>query len=136
MTLKGKKVSLEELKGKVVLLEFWATWHRERGDDLKHLKRVHDRLKDQGLVLIGVNLNGNKETARGFVREHQIAWPQVFVEKSVQDELPQAYGVRRAPSIFLIDGEGKIRGTSLQAPSVESAAARLLAAQKGEEVQK
>ena len=106
-TLDGKTLQLSALRGKVVLLDFWATWCPPCKAEIPHFKELHDQYKAKGLEIIGVALDQDGEAAvRPFAQQNQINYP---LSATKAQELAQAYGgVRGIPTTFLIDKQGKI----------------------------
>ena len=102
--LNGKQVSLSDFKGKVVLLDFWATWCGPCRRAIPHLEALHKKYKDQGLVVIGINHERDHDKVKKFADE-QISYVVVLDA----DEQFKEYGIRGIPTAFYIDREGKIR---------------------------
>lgn len=102
--LEGKQVRLSDFKGKVVLLDFWATWCGPCIRAIPHLEALHRKYKEQGLVVIGINHERDHAKVRKFAKE-QIS----YIVLLDADEQFTEYGVRGIPTAFYIDKEGKIR---------------------------
>ncbi len=102
--LKGKQISLSDFKGKVVLLDFWATWCGPCRQAIPHLELLHKKYKEQGLVVIGINHEQDHEKVKKYAEE-QIS----YVVLLDADEQFKEYGIRGIPTAFYIDREGKIR---------------------------
>lgn len=101
----GAKRSLSSYRGKVVLLDFWATWCEPCLEELPDLARLHDSHKDQGFTLIGVAMDAEGVAVVGpFVRQNRIPYP-ILVSGG---DLPSGYPIPGFPTAFLIDREGKI----------------------------
>jgi thiol-disulfide isomerase/thioredoxin len=102
----GKKVRLAELKGKVVLLEFWATWCPPCRAEIPALERLHAQYGGKGLTVLAVALDeGGWDDVKAFVAERKISYT---VLRGTEDVSSQ-YLVRLIPSAFLIDKEGNIK---------------------------
>jgi peroxiredoxin len=104
--LAGKSVKLSDQKGKVVLLEFWATWCPPCRESIPTLEKLHKQYADKGLVILAVSVDeGGWDAVKKFVVEHKMTYP---VLKGT-DDVNQKYMVRLIPSMFLVDKEGKIK---------------------------
>lgn len=102
--LEGKQVSLSDFKGKVVLLDFWATWCGPCIRAIPHLEALHRKYKEQGLVVIGINHERDHDKVKAFSKE-QIS----YVVLLDADEQFKEYGIRGIPTAFYINREGEIR---------------------------
>jgi thiol-disulfide isomerase/thioredoxin len=103
-TLDGKPVALSGLRGKPVLLDFWATWCAPCVEQMPALAALYREAKEKGLVLIGVNDDEAPEKALAFVREKQYDWPSVNDHKD--GALRAKFNVFGIPTLVLIDGNG------------------------------
>jgi peroxiredoxin len=103
--MNGKIVTLSEFKGKVVLLEFWATWCPPCRASVPGLEKLHKEYRDKGLVVLAISLDqGDWATVRSFVSEYGITYT---VLKGT-DEVQTQYQVRTIPMTIILDREGKI----------------------------
>jgi len=102
--LNGVEKSLP--KGKVVLLNFWATWCPPCRKEMPSMAALHHKLKDHGLKIVAVSVDQNIDDLTGFVREYSI--PFEVLHDSTAD-ISRRYGVFRYPETFLIDRSGKVR---------------------------
>jgi len=103
----GKKVKLSDLKGKVIMIDFWATWCGPCRAMLPHEKRLVEKLKDKPFVLVGVSADEEKETAKDFLARNKLPWNQWWSgnESGMVDD----WNVKSFPSIYVIDAKGVIR---------------------------
>jgi thiol-disulfide isomerase/thioredoxin len=105
-TLDGKEITLSKLKGKVILLDFWATWCSPCRESIPHLIQLYKAYQKKGLEVIGINMDKrDMETVRQFAMSMNIPYPIVMT--SGQEE--RDYGVTGLPSTILIDKKGRVR---------------------------
>ena len=108
-TLDGKTVTLQDYRGKVVLLAFWATWCGPCIAELPTLKTIHaDLAEDDRFEMISLSLDGSIDPVRRLVHQHQLDWVQVHLGNWSQTELPSQYAVSYLPAVFIIGPDGKI----------------------------
>jgi peroxiredoxin len=104
--LDGNVVSLEQFKGKVVFLDFWAPWCVPCRDELPELDKLYKKYKQDGFEVIGISVENSDPGIRNFLRKVAVTFP-VLVDK--QGKADQAYGFTGLPAGFLISREGVIR---------------------------
>ncbi|MGI9176006.1 MAG: peroxiredoxin family protein [Rhodothermales bacterium] len=127
-TIEGDTVKLSDLKGEVVLLEFWATWCGPCLPDIPHLKKLHEKYGDQNFQLVGVSLDYELSELEQFVDSLDMAWPQVWQEKAWEGPVAELYNVTGIPDSYLIDQDGKIVAKDIDAEKLDEAVGELLAA--------
>ena len=123
--LDGKPISLQDYRGKVVLLYFWAAWCGFCIDEMPDIKRVYDTYKEQGFDIIGVSLDDTEKELRDYIKENDIQWRQIFDNARGEDSLVRQYSIRGTPAPWLIDKDGKLishkaRGEDLERLVVEA----------------
>lgn len=106
--LAGKLISLEQYRGKVVLLDFRATWSSPCLVDTPNVKKVYDTYKDKGFDIIGISLDNDEKMLRDHLKAHEIPWRQVYSGKRWDSPIPQQYGIRDIPVGWLIDRDGTL----------------------------
>jgi thiol-disulfide isomerase/thioredoxin len=99
----GRLTSAAELRGKVVVLSFWATWCGPCREAVPELKRIHARYEKDPVVMLGVNLDQDRATMQAFLEKNGIVWPQVTEES---EGVSDALSVRGIPAEFVFDHEG------------------------------
>lgn len=107
-TIDGGELMLNDLHGQVVLLDFWASWCGPCRESFPWMNQVQQRYGDDGLVIVGVNLDQDTAAARAFLD----AVPADFtIAFDSQGQWPEAYGLIGMPSSYLIDRQGRVRAT-------------------------
>ena len=105
-TLDGEPITVDVFRGRLVLMNFWATWCPPCLREIPELVRLHDALSDRGVVIVGVAAqSGNAAGVEQFADEHAMTYPVWMVDDASLDQ----YGVVGFPFTFLIDREGRIR---------------------------
>lgn len=102
----GEYIDLEELQGKVVLIDFWEPWCKPCIAALPSLRRLHRRFDDDGVVVLSVCSDSDRDSLEAFLQGHKAFWPHYLDEKR---EMRRMFDVRSFPTYFVIDGEGIIR---------------------------
>jgi thiol-disulfide isomerase/thioredoxin len=121
----GEAIDLASLRGKIVLIHYWATWSDSARNDLPVLKQLAAKYRNS-FALIGVNLDSNVKTLKGYLAENPLSWPQIF-EEGGQDSGPaNALGIITVPTMILIDGEGKVVNRNIQAAEIEAELKKLI----------
>lgn len=102
----GDSVSLAELEGNVVLVNFWATWCGPCREEMPHLEAIYQRYKDLGFTLLGVNVEEDSSDASKFLAETPVSFPILF---DPENEVSKLYDVVAMPSTVLIGRDGTMR---------------------------
>ncbi|HLX95844.1 MAG TPA: TlpA disulfide reductase family protein [Verrucomicrobiae bacterium] len=123
----GEPLSLADYKGKLVLIDFWATWCPPCRAELPNLLSVYSKYHSQGFEIIGVSLDDNQQKLLAFTKNMNMLWPQTCDGQGWAGKLVAQYGVYRLPSTVLLNGQGIIIGRDLRGEELEQALVRTLA---------
>ena len=124
--LNGKTVSLSEFKGKVVLLDFWASWCGPCRHNNPRLVKLYNKFHDKGFEIYGVSLDEDTKSWKKAVRNDKLNWVQVIDDKGWDAVSIATYGINFIPSSFLIDRDGVIRTINAEGSELESSVKDLL----------
>ena len=140
----GRAVDLAKLRGKVVLIDFWATWCGPCKEEIPNVKKVYAAYHDKGFEVVGIALEDGKllpkdtpeqHTAKlekakkvltDFTAANSMPWPQYFDGKFWKNDISTQYAIDSIPAMFLLDQEGKVVSTNARGPQLEAELKRLL----------
>jgi peroxiredoxin len=108
--LSGRPARLRDFRGRVVLLNFWATWCAPCREEMPALQLLAQELGPQGLTVVGVNVKEPRSKVEAFVREHELRFPVLL---DADGRVGQAYQVFALPATFIVDRRGSLVGTVL-----------------------
>ena len=124
----GKPLSIANYKGKVVMIDFWATWCGPCRGEIPNVVATYQKYHDKGFEIIGVSLDSDKEKLLSFIKENNMTWQQYFDGQGWSNKLAVKYGIESIPMTFLLDGSGKIIGKDLRGEDLTDAVAKAVAA--------
>ena len=117
--LDGNPISLEQYRGKVILLDFWAVWCGPCIAEMPNVKKVYDTYKDEGFDVIGISLDTDEDILRDYLKENEIPWRQVFSGEGWKSPVARQYHISAIPAPWLIAKDGTLithqaRGDALE----------------------
>lgn len=115
----GREISMKDLRGKVVVLNFWSTWCGPCIGSMPQYKKDYRELKEkyaERFEMIGINMDSDPQTMLAFCEEHKIEWPQLCEEgKSWDTSVAQTFGVRGIPRVIIVGSDGRVRNMRARA---------------------
>jgi len=122
----GRTVTLSELRGKVVVINFWASWCQPCRQEAKYLEQTWRKYQDQGVVFIGVDYLDTESAALAYINEFDITY---FNGPDLGTRISQAYNIKGVPETFYVAKNGELRGVKvgpLQEPELDDKIEELL----------
>lgn len=125
----GRKVDLAELRGKVVLIDCWATWCVPCVKELPNIKAALAKWGDHGFAVVGISFDRPNDRAKlvKFIEDEHLDWPHWFNDKGGKNPFGQRFDIRSIPATFLLDRDGRLITTETHGEKLEQALARVMA---------
>ena len=126
-TLKGDIVKLSDMKGKYVVVDFWASWCGDCRRETPAMVELYKEYNPKGVEFLGVSFDTDAEKMTAAVEKYQIPWTQVSeLKKWKETEIDKTYQLKWIPSFYIIDPEGKVAAFGVTAEAVKEALANLV----------
>ena len=123
----GKIRKLSDLRGKVVLIDFWASWCGPCRRESPNVRNVYQKYHDQGFEVFSVSLDRDGNSWKKAIKDDQLVWPNHVSDlKYWSSEAAAIYGVRSIPAMFLLDREGRIVAKDLRGAALENAVREMI----------
>jgi thiol-disulfide isomerase/thioredoxin len=135
----GTPVDVANLRGKVVLVDFWAIWCGPCREEIPNIVATYDKLHSAGFEIVGISLDRapdpqkpwrsarSAEQLQAFTRENRMPWPQYYDGRHWDNPFAKKYGIGAIPAMFLLDKAGRIVSTNARGPALERKVRELLA---------
>ena len=122
-TLEGGFINLEDYSDRIVLIAFWSSENEEFASQLPELKAIHEKYNKFGFEIIGVCMDEEEASLNTWLEEQGVSWRQIFFvnkeERSWRNPVAQYYGVRKIPTLWLVDHNGVVRDANVSASTLE-----------------
>jgi thiol-disulfide isomerase/thioredoxin len=125
-TLDGQQISLDGFEGKVVLIDFWATWCGPCREALPHMREIARRFQGQPLVMLSVSLDSDEGKWKSFVAKNQMTWLE-YRDGGFEGRLATLFGVKAIPSTFTIDADGVLEDQHVGDADIDGKLKKLIA---------
>jgi thiol-disulfide isomerase/thioredoxin len=125
-TIDGQRISMDDLQGKVVLLDFWATWCVPCREALPHIQKVAKRFQGEPLVILSVSLDSDEQKWKEFITKNEMTWPQ-YRDGGFTSPITRLFAVNVFPHTFTIDADGVLQDEHIGDASIEGKLKKLIA---------
>lgn len=124
-TIDGQRISMDDLQGKVVLLDFWATWCGPCREALPHIQKVAKKFQGQPLVILSISLDKDENAWKAFIAKNEMTWPQ-YRDGYFEGPIAKKFSVNAIPHTFTIDADGVLQEEHIGDASIEGKLNKLL----------
>jgi thiol-disulfide isomerase/thioredoxin len=124
-TVDGQRISLDDLEGKVVLIDFWATWCGPCRAALPHVQEIAKKFQGQPLVVLSVSVDKDEQTWRQFIAKNEMTWPQYY-DGGFTGPIAKLFGVQAIPHTFTVDADGVLQDEHIGDAAIEGKLKKLI----------
>ncbi|NOR65685.1 MAG: redoxin domain-containing protein, partial [Candidatus Scalindua sp.] len=107
--LDGNPLSLSKLEGKIIVMNFWATWNDQCLEKISEIKQLYRKLKGPDVQFIGISRDDEIDDLKGVILQKNIEWPQIFEGMRYKGMMSKLYDVNKIPIIFVLDQQGRVQ---------------------------
>jgi thiol-disulfide isomerase/thioredoxin len=122
--INGTSFDISQLKNKVVLIQYWATWCEPCKSDMPLLKELRSKFK--GFEVVGICLDNDKKAMAAFLQENDPHWPQLFEDGGLESRFAISMGIQTLPTMILLDKQGKVVNRNIRGEALEGELKKLL----------
>lgn len=108
-SIEAQEISMEKLRGKVVLIDFWASWCGPCMAEVPNIKEIYKKYHEQGFEIIGINLDESVDALKDTIKKHGMTWPQHFDGGNPEGGWARKFGVTAIPTMWLVDKKGMLK---------------------------
>ncbi len=124
-TVEGQHLSMDELKGKVVLMDFWATWCGPCREALPHMRQIAKKFQGEPIVVLSVSLDSDEQKWKDFIAKNEMPWAQYY-DGGFKGPIAMLFGVEAIPHTFTIDADGVLQDEHIGDASIEGKLKKLV----------
>jgi thiol-disulfide isomerase/thioredoxin len=124
-TFDGRKISLDDLQGKVVLVDFWATWCEPCREAIPHVREIVKKFEGQPFVVLSVSVDDDESKWKEFITRSEMTWPQ-YRDQGFGGPIANAFGVHAIPHTFTIDSDGILQDEHIGDAAIEGKLKKLV----------
>jgi thiol-disulfide isomerase/thioredoxin len=110
--LNGKQVNLSDFKGKIIFVNFWATWCPPCREEMPSMQKLHDKLKDKDFLMVAIDMQEPPEPVKKYIKEYEFTFMTLLDSKG---ETGLLFGIRSIPTTLIMDKNGMIIGVAIGA---------------------
>lgn len=125
-TIEGKQFDLAQLRGRTVLIQYWATWCELCKQDMQQLKTLQAKYSQKGFQVVGVNLDNDVRDASQYLTQSRWGWPQLFETGGMDSRLANELGIMTLPTMILLDKNGAVVRRNIHAAELDAELGKLL----------